>query len=229
MTMDKWQEIEEKAKTHEQGSNTWLKLINDGDRTVIVFLGEPYPREVVFVDGKYVPFDDGLKAQGFKPSLRVSLNVALLDTKEVKVFEQGVTFFKDLVRVKDKYGLENWAFEIERHGAAKDPKTTYSILPDQQLRPDQKLAFEALQLHDLEALYRRLDSTVQEAPIDPRLAQSLTETLKKLPREAVERFCKNFSVQRIKDLNASQADMAELFVDALVTEYGFDPFQDPFA
>ncbi|MCA9588115.1 MAG: hypothetical protein KC657_22485, partial [Myxococcales bacterium] len=70
-----------------------------------------------------------------------------------KVLEQGVMFFKDLVRVREKYGLEKWAFEIQRHGAAKDPKTTYSILPEHQLSVEQQKAFQALPQHDLAKLY----------------------------------------------------------------------------
>jgi len=148
-----WQQTEEMAKKHDQGGSLWLKLGNDGDKAAVVFLGEPHPREVCFVDGKYMPFDEELKAQGLKPSLRVALSVALYDSKEVKVLEQGVMFFKDLVRVREKYGLEKWAFEIQRHGAAKDPETTYSILPEHQLSPEQQEAFQALPQHDLEKLY----------------------------------------------------------------------------
>src|SRR5690606_40975467 len=74
----------------------------------------------------------------FTLSLHDALPIfALFDSKEVKVLEQGVMFFKDLVRVREKYGLEKWAFEIQRHGAAKDPKTTYSILPEHQLRSEE--------------------------------------------------------------------------------------------
>jgi hypothetical protein len=148
-----WQRTEEMAEKHEQGG-TWVKLAGDGDKAVVVFLGEPFPREVCFVDGKYLPFDDKLRAQGLKPSLRVAFNVAVYDTKEVKVLEQGVVFFKDLVRVREKYGLEKWAFEVQRHGAAKDPKTTYSILPEKQLTADEQREFQALPLHDLERLYK---------------------------------------------------------------------------
>jgi hypothetical protein len=153
MAPSMWQQTEEMAKKHDQGGSLWLKLGNDGDKAVVVFLGEPHPREVCFVDGKYMPFDEKLKAQGLKPSLRVALSVALYDSKEVKVLEQGVMFFKDLVRVREKYGLEKWAFEIQRHGAAKDPKTTYSILPEHQLSAEQQKAFQALPQHDLEKLY----------------------------------------------------------------------------
>jgi hypothetical protein len=153
MTNSMWQQTEEMAKKHDQGGSLWLKLAGDGDKAVVVFLGEPHPREVAFVDGKYVEVDEKMKAAGTKASLRVALNVALYDSKEVKVLEQGVMFFKDLVRVREKYGLEKWAFEIQRHGAAKDPKTTYSILPEHQLSVEQQKAFQALPQHDLAKLY----------------------------------------------------------------------------
>lgn len=243
-TNSNWQRTEEMAKKHDQGSSTWLKLGNDGDKAVIVFLGEPHAREVCFVDGKYQQFDDKLKAQGLKPSLRVALNVAVYDTKELKVLEQGVTFFKDLVRVREKYGLEKWAFEIQRHGAAKDPKTTYSILPEHQLTPEQLKEFQALKLQDLEKLYsgegagsgdslgsydRKDDGTV-----DASTAQALAAQLKTMPREAVDRFCKKFNVSRIKDLPSAQLEKARAFLEVLATEFAAPaaaatPETDPFA
>jgi len=243
-TNSNWQRTEEMAKKHDQGSSTWLKLGNDGDKAVIVFLGEPHAREVCFVDGKYQQFDDKLKTQGLKPSLRVALNVAVYDTKELKVLEQGVTFFKDLVRVREKYGLEKWAFEIQRHGAAKDPKTTYSILPEHQLTPEQLKEFQSLKLQDLEKLYsgeaagsgdslgsydRKDDGTV-----DASTAQALATQLKTMPREAVDRFCKKFNVSRIKDLPSAQLEKARAFLEVLATEFAAPapaatPETDPFA
>ncbi|MEO7730375.1 MAG: hypothetical protein ABIY55_05345 [Kofleriaceae bacterium] len=162
------------AKQHEQSAGLWLKLAADKDRAVVVFLGEPFPRDVCFVDGKYVLFDDKLKAQGERPSMRVAFNVALYDTKEVKVLEQGLMFFKDLVRIRNKYGLDKWAFEIQRHGAANDPKTTYSILPEHALSPDDLAQFQALERHDLAAVYAaeaprdELDSYDRKAAGDAR-------------------------------------------------------------
>lgn len=149
MAMSMWQYSEEMAKKHDQGTGIWLRLQNDEDKAVVVFLGEPHPREVAFVDGKYVEVDEKMKAEGVRASLRIALNVALFDTQEVKVLEQGVVFFKDLVRVREKYGLDKWAFEIKRYGAAKDPKTTYSILPEHQLTPEQQHTFQSLAQHDL--------------------------------------------------------------------------------
>ena len=234
-TSSMWQQTEEMAKKHDQGGSLWLKLAGDGDKAVVVFLGEPHPREVCFVDGKYVEFDDKAKQAGLKPSLRVALNVALYDSKEVKVLEQGVMFFKDLVRVREKYGIEKWAFEIQRHGAAKDPKTTYSILPEHQLSVEQQKAFQALPQHDLAKLYsgeneggakggQSLDSFDKKAEakgdgaISPNVAQSIVTALKALPREATDKFLAKFGVQRIKDLPASQVEKARAFVEQLQTE-----------
>lgn len=235
MTNSMWQQTEEMAKKHDQGGSLWLKLAADGDKAVVVFLGEPHPREVAFVDGKYVEVDEKMKAAGTKASLRVALNVALYDSKEVKVLEQGVMFFKDLVRVREKYGLEKWAFEIQRHGAAKDPKTTYSILPEHQLSVEQQKAFQALPQHDLAKLYsgegdsggksgQSLDSfdkkaeTKSDGAISPNVAQGLVTALKALPREATDKFLAKFGVQRIKDLPASQVEKARAFVEQLQTE-----------
>jgi len=244
MTTDMWQQAEEMAKQHDQSGGLWLKLANDKDRAVVVFLGDPFPRDVCFVDGKYVLFDEKLKADGERPSMRVAFNVALYDTKEVKIFEQGLMFFKDLVRIRAKYGLDKWAFEIQRHGAAKDPKTTYSILPEHPLSAPQLAEFQALTLHELAAVYAKeaagdaLDSYDRSAGtearaqpkstasasepiklIDERTAEILVTHLKALPRAAVDRFCKHFGVTRVKDVPAAQASKALVFLDSLVAEY----------
>ena len=227
MATNMWEQTEELAKKHDADSSTWLKLANDEDKAVVVFLGEPYPREVSFVDGKYVPADDAVRAAGHKVSLRVAYNVALADTGEVKVLEQGVMFFKDLVRVREKYGLEKWAFEVQRHGAAKDPKTTYSILPERQLTAEERQAFKEVQLLDLPKLYAgELDKEPEPAaevapsgPIDAKLATAIVTQLKAMPRQAVDRFLEQFAIKRIKDLPASQWEQAKAFVEKLVAEF----------
>ena len=242
MEPDSWEQAEELAKQHEESGGLWLKLVNDKDRAVVVFLGAPFARDVCFIDGKYVLFDEALKAKGERPTARVAFNVALYETKDVKIFEQGLTFYKDLKRVRDKYGVRNWAFEVQRHGAAKDPKTTYSILPDHQLTAEEQAAFHALVLHDLPAVYAGeagedagdgLDSydrspggaapsqpkAAAAAVIDDRTVQLLVTHLKPLPRAAAERFCAMFGIARIKELPATRAAEATRAVDALVAEY----------
>ncbi|MCP3104211.1 hypothetical protein LZ198_35645 [Myxococcus sp. K15C18031901] len=238
-----WEQTAAMAKQHEQAGGSWLKLANDGDSAVVVFLGQPHPRGVVFLDNKYVLFDERLKAQGHKSSLRVAFNVAVYGTREVRVLEQAVTFFNTLMELRAKYGLEKWAFEIKRRGAAKDPKTTYSILPDRQLTEEEMAAFQALPQHDLARLYAAEASAAvsgtsptsavspkSSEPVDVRLAQAMATALKGLPREAVDRFLQKFGVQRIRDVPASKGELARAFVDALVAEYApervadVDPF-----
>ena len=223
-----WDQTEEMAKRHDQGGSTWLKLADDGDKAVVVFLGEPHPREVCFIDGKYEPFTEELRAKGYKPSLRVALNVALEDTKEVKVLEQGVVFFKQLLQLRSKRRLDEWSFEVQRHGAARDKNTSYSILPENKLTPEQQAEFQALPTHDLEKLYtegsdggdslgsydRKSDSAV-----DPRTAQVIVQALKALPREAVDRFCEKFGISRIKDLPGNQVEKAKGFIEVLTSEF----------
>lgn len=222
-----WDRTEEMAKRHDQGGSTWLKLADDGDKEVVVFLGEPYPREVVFLDGKYEPFTEELQAKGHKASLRVAVNVALFETKEVKVLEQGVVFFKQLLQIRSKRKLDEWAFEVERHGAARDKNTTYTLLPEHKLTPEQQAEFQALPLHDLEKLYSgegggELGSydKKSDAVVDPKKAQAIVQALKTLPREAVDRFCQKFGISRVKDLPASQVEKAQVFVEALSAELG---------
>jgi len=240
MATNMWEQTEEMAKKHDADSSTWLKLANDEDKAVVVFLGEPYPREVSFVDGKYVPADDAVRAAGHKVSLRVAYNVALPETGEVKVLEQGVMFFKDLVRVREKYGLEKWAFEVQRHGAAKDPKTTYSILPERQLTAEERKSFQAVELLDLPKLYAgelekepESEEAAPEGPIDPKLATAIVTQLKAMPRQAVDRFLEQFGIKRIKDLPAAQWERAKAFIEKLVAEFdapATTPVEvDPFA
>jgi len=239
-----WEQTAAMAKQHEQAGGAWLKLANDGDTAVVVFLGQPHPREVVFLDNKYVPFDEKLKALGHKSSLRVALNVAVYGTREVKVLEQAVTFFNTLMELRAKYGMEKWAFEVKRRGAAKDPKTTYSILPDRQLTEEEMAAFQELRLHDLAKLYAAEAATATSGtppaatssakasePIDVKLAQAMATALKGLPREAVDRFLQKFSVQRIRDVPASKGELARAFVDSLVAEFSAESPADvdPFA
>ncbi|MCP3105372.1 hypothetical protein LZ198_41570 [Myxococcus sp. K15C18031901] len=234
-----WEQTAAMAKQHEQAGGSWLKLANDGDSAVVVFLGEPHPRSVVFLDNKYVLFDEKLKALGHKSSLRVALNVAIYGTKEVKVLEQAVTFFNTLMELRAKYGMEKWAFEVKRRGAAKDPKTTYSILPDRQLSEEEMAAFQALPQHDLAKLYAAEAAAAASGTsptgtatmksnesIDVKLAQTMATALKGLPREAVDRFLQKFGVQRIRDIPVSKGELARAFVDALVTEYSAESVAD---
>ncbi len=229
MTNSMWQKTEELAKQHDQQGGSWIRLQNDGDSAVVVFLGEPYPRQVCFVDGKYHVATDELKAAGHKASLRVALNVLLLETKEVKVLEQGVVFFKDLVRVRDKYGLSEWAFEVTRNGAPKDPKTSYSILPERQLTAEERQLVKGLKVHELAVLYGEAEVEDEPEFVDEEVARQMVGQLKLLPRQAAERFCQKFGVERVRDLKRTHVEAAWELIVALQKELNPSAAADPFS
>src|SRR5262245_33527010 len=206
--MDKWKQTHDLASKHEAGGSTWLRLANDGDRAEVVFRGEPEPREVVFKDGGYHPFTEELAAQGLKPSLRIAINVATLPGKESKVFEFGPVLFKDIIKIREKYGLDKWSFEVQRSGGPKDPKTSYSILPERQLTDEEQSQVAKLELHDLAALYAgRASQDGGAAPasspqIDDATAAALISDLKTLPKSAVDEFVRTLGVNRVRDITA---------------------------
>jgi len=206
--------------TESSNRRVWLRLSNDGDRVVVAFLAEPYPREVCFVEGRSAPFDEALRAQGRKPSLRFAFDVAIVDSHEVLVMEQGRAFYKLLSEVRAHYPLDSWAFEIERHGAARDPRTTYSITPKKHLDAGERSALAALPKHDLARIVgaTRADGS-DAAAVDRQSARSIASVLATLPAEAARRFCAWFGIARVEDLPRHRLESALDRLVALEIEY----------
>ncbi|HWN71916.1 MAG TPA: hypothetical protein VNM90_29960, partial [Haliangium sp.] len=202
-------------------------LANDGDKVVGVFVGEPLAREVVWTGEKYLdvksPDAEKYLKKGRSSSLRVAMNIYVLAENAVKVYEMGATVFKDVFKLRDKYGLDTWAFEIERHGGKGDNKTSYTILPEQRLDDAMRRKIAQLELHDLEKVLsntedgdagdeeRGFDSyedkqdapkDKRDRPIDSAILEQVMPRLKVLPRERIDEFLKQFKVQRVKDLRA---------------------------
>ena len=148
-----WDHAQGLADKHTgSGSGLFVRLANNGDKIVGAFVGEPYAREVHWGGERYEECTgDGCSfcGEGKRPSLRVSMNFFVPSEGDLKIIEGGVTWFKDLLKVRDKYGLGKWLFEIERHGEAGDPKTTYTILPEERLTDAQLKEIDGLRLHDL--------------------------------------------------------------------------------
>lgn len=238
---DAWNKAKGMADQH-GGSGLFVRLANDGDKVVGVFLGEPFPREVVWTGERYVdaesPEAQPVIDDGRKPSLRVAINLYVPEEKTLKIWEMGTVVFKDLLKLREKYGLDQWSFEVERHGAAGDPKTTYSILPEQRLGDDDKKAIADLKLHDLEqtvsgggsggddfASYERKGG---DGPIDPKVVDKMMPRLKSLPRELLDTFLKKLGVKKVKDIKASDEAAALELLDTLEAQARPDEV-DPFA
>jgi len=167
-----WDVAEDQMNKHDNGG-LFVRLQNDGDKVVGVFVGDPLPREVVWTGEKYAemntPEAERAAQDGKRPTLKVGINFYDLGDKSLKVYEMNVGTFKTLVKLRKKYGLDAWAFEVERQGAKGDPKTKYSILPEHQLDDRQIDTIAHLELHDLS---RRLGGKAA----NDNCAQSTTRT-----------------------------------------------------
>lgn len=154
-----WEEAEEKAKN--AGGGTFVRLKNDKDKVVGVFVGDPDARETIWVNNRSVPFTEEHAKKGESPALKVKFNFALfkqgngenviaLEKPQMKVFEVNAKTFNAIAKARKKYGLEKCMFEVERNGVANDNKTTYSVLPDEDLTDAHRAMIAELKLHKLE-------------------------------------------------------------------------------
>jgi len=223
-TKDMWDHSEEMADRHANSGGIFIRLAGDGDKVVGAFCGEPYPREVHWTGEKYVECEGEACEHckpGKRPSLRVMLNFFVPAEGEMKVIEGGTVWFNDVLKVRRKYGLDNWLFEIERHGEAGDPKTTYSILPEEKIDGELRAQIEAVDLHDLEGIGSGEDEeeaggqAVADGPVDAETAGKLVSRLKALPRAAVDTFLEQFGVQRVRDLRAADVTAARQLLGGL--------------
>lgn len=243
-----WNHAKGLADKHtNSGSGLFVRLANDRDKVVGAFTGDPYARETHWTGERYDECTgDGCShcGEGKRPNLRVSMNFYVLAERDLKIIEGGVTWFKDLIKARDKYGLDKWLFEIERHGAAGDPKTSYTILPEEKLTPEQIKELGGLRLHDLPKVvsggaesFDSYDKGGGGEAIDARAASALVGRLKALPREAVDLFLGKFGVQRVRDLKGSDEKAAHAFIESLERKYAqpetatgkTDTEVDPFA
>jgi hypothetical protein len=245
-----WDIAKQMAERHT--SSTFVRLANDGDKVVGVFVGEPLSREVVWTGEKYLdvknPEAEKYLKKGRSSSLRVAMNIYIPAEKAVKVYEMGAVVFKDVYKLRDKYGLDTWAFEIERHGGKGDNKTSYTILPEQRLDDAMRRQIAQLELHDLEKVLNNTEGDddeeqgfesyegkqdapkgKQDASIDGAVVEKILPRLKVLPRETLDRFLKKFQVQRVKDLRASDESAAFDFLGKLEAELQPPREIDPFA
>ena len=244
-----WDQAKGLADKHTtSGSGLFVRLAGDRDKVVGAFAGDPYARETHWTGERYeVCTGDGCSicSEGKRPNLRVSMNFYVPAERDLKIIEGGVTWFKDLLKARDKYGLDKWLFEIERHGAAGDPKTSYTILPEEKLTSEQIKEIDTLRLHDLpkvvsggsdnfDSYDKGGNSSGGAETIDARSASQLVGRLKALPREAVDTFLEKFGVQRVRDLKGSDEKAAAAFIASLEAKYveprgGGGGEVDPFA
>ena len=238
-----WDQAQGLADKHTgTGSGLFVRLANHGDKIIGAFVGEPHAREVHWGGERYEECTgDGCSfcGEGKKPNLRVAMNFFVPEENDMKIIEGGVTWFKDLLKVRDKYGLHKWFFEIERHGQAGDSKTRYSILPDQQIDKEGQAQIDGANLHDLPQVLSggsndRFDSYDKgdDGVIDSKTAGELMPRLKALPRTALDGWLSELGIEKVRDLKTSDLKKAGALLDRLEADQRGDAGSeeiDPFA
>jgi hypothetical protein len=226
-----WDEAKGLAEKHANSGGIFVRLANNGDKVTGVFCGEPYAREVIWTGERYEAYDaknPAHQSDSKRPSLRVAINFFVLSEGAMRVIEGGTQWFKDVLKVRDKYGLDKWSFEIERHGDSGDPKTKYTILPEERIDDQLRARLAKVELHDLEraALGGGTDRVEDDGPIDPSIVADLIARMKALPRSDVEALLGELGVQRVRELKSSDVPRAR----AVLAKYESGNAQlDPFA
>jgi hypothetical protein len=229
-----WDVAKGLAEKHAQTGGIFVRLANNGDKVTGVFCGEPFAREVVWTGERYEAFDPknpDHQIDGKRPSLRVAINFFVIAESAMKVIEGGSQWFKDVLKLRDKYGLGAWSFEIERRGEAGDPKTRYSMLPEEKVGDELRKKIAAAALYDLpnvaggDGAGDAATPAPKDGPIDTPTATALVARLKALPRATVDGVLGELGVQRVREMTMAQAARANAMLDALSANAGeVDPF-----
>jgi hypothetical protein len=237
-----WNQAEDLTKKHAEQGGIFVRLANHGDKVVGAFCGEPYAREVHWTGERYEECTgEGCThcGTGKKPSLRVMLNFFVPAESAMKIYEGGTRWFKDLLKIRGKYGLDSWLFEVERHGEAGSTKTTYSILPEVKVDGDLRAKIDAIEPHDLASLASGDEGSTASAgsagtaSIPVETVAPLVGRLKALPRSDVDTFLGRFGISRVRDLAANDEQAAFALLSELEAKHAPTPAApadiDPFA
>lgn len=225
-----WNRAQSLADKHASQGGIFVRLENDGDKIVGAFCGDPHPREVIWTGEGYEPYDeDNPDHKGKRPALKVAINF-FVPGDGMKIYEGGTRWFQDLLKVREKYGLDNWTFEIERKGAKGDTKTKYTLLPEDKIDAALRAQIAAAELHDLANM---MDDGAESTPatVSESEVESFASALRKMPRPAVDYFLAELGVQRIRDVRAGDADRARELLRELEAKHAPAPSGevDPFA
>jgi len=154
-----WQSVIARAAKLDEVSDTgyMLKFTHEKQHVYLVFVGEPYAYEAVFVPGisSWVLAQDACVAPSGATQLRVRINVYVLEHGSVpggmRIFDMDVRTFKDLVNLRDKYGLEAWVYDlcVEKLDA-RNPDI--SIYPEMRLQDDLRSKIAVAPRHVLTSL-----------------------------------------------------------------------------
>jgi hypothetical protein len=243
--MDAWDQAQESFEQHRAAGGRFLKL-NDGDRVVGCFVGDPLVRRLVWNGSAYERYDEDNPAQkGKRPTMRMAVNFYVPSEGAMKVIDLNAMATEDVLKLRVKRPFNAWLFEIERDGKPGDTKSRLRIMADDTISPELRAEIAQADQHDLKALLdkddeddagggadddRRASShrAPADAAIDVDIAAELTSELKKLGPDAGRAFVKKFSIARVRDVKTGDLKAARAFIQSLQPKSA-DSEVDPFA
>ena len=130
---DAWQRIVERLDRMGARPQDCLSLMA-GDRVVVAFCGDPWAYEAAWHDERqqWVPIHRS--PQPVEPALRIRINCYVPAIGRMKWWEVDTCTFQVLRRMRDRYGLDKWLFEIEAVDVSDDGASgVYAVSPEAAL------------------------------------------------------------------------------------------------
>lgn len=127
-----WSSVEKRVKDYEEESSDLLTIEPDM-HVVVAFVGEPWAYDAFWNDNmnQWVSWATAM-VKSPEPALRIRLNVWKKETECMKIWDMDVKSFRQVLKMREKYGLDKWLFEI--HRLDDDPAMSdYTVLPEARL------------------------------------------------------------------------------------------------
>lgn len=143
------------------GSKNFLKL-KDKEHVSGIFMGELHEFFVQWEGGKSRVVPEGAPDAKFR--FRVNFVAKEGAVYVPKIFEQGLTVYRQLAELNEEYGLDQIVVKVTRNGTGTD--TTYSLLPllKQTITKEVMAHLKTIELLPLEAKPAVANGNSEEPP-----------------------------------------------------------------
>lgn len=115
----------------DDGDNALVKILLADEADVLKFTKEVHMVEINGYKNKVLCTGEGCKccSAGIPKTLKLMMPLYNENTKQVEIWERGITMIKDIMTMLEEYGdLSQETFKIVRSGKAKSKDTKYSIV-----------------------------------------------------------------------------------------------------
>ena len=155
MEPKRWKDAKDLLSTHRcDRSLLWLE---DNEVVIGAFCGDPFAREVYYVDGRTRQPTPELASAFGMPKFRVLMNFYMIPFGIMKVMQSGANWFKAVLRVRDRFGLGTHFYRMHRENPNVEEHAKWSILYESAIPAETAERIHAAKLYDLELYAKQLD------------------------------------------------------------------------